>query len=196
MSQDNGQSLSQKWHKKRAFWARLALLSALMLSLSALEELFAPLMPVGTKPGLANIPVMLVLAEYGLGAALLLALFKAAFALVTRGVIAFLMSLAGGLVSTLLMWLLFRFAQKRVGLVAVSVLGALSHNMAQLLVATLLLGRYALYYAPVLALLAIPCGAVTGVVLYAVLRLIERRVASLGQSGKNENENVYHTEEE
>lgn len=183
MSQDkNGATLSEKWHKSRVFWVKMAVLCALMLSLSALEELFAPIMPLGTKPGFANIPVMLVLSELGLLPALLLALFKALFALLTRGVLSFCMSLSGGLLATLGMWLLFRFARGKVGLVAVSVVGALSHNMAQLFVAALILGEYALYYAPVLILFALPAGAATGFVLFAVLGLLKKRV------GKNQDE--------
>ncbi len=177
MSQDKkGALASFKWHKARIFWAKMAVLSALMLSLSALEELFAPVMPLGTKPGLANIPVMLVLSEYGLLPALVLALFKAVFALLTRGVLAFCMSLFGGVAATLVMWLLLRFAKGRVGLVAVSVAGALSHNMAQLFASVCFLGPYALYYAPVLILFALPTGAVTGIILYAVLGLLKKSV--------------------
>ena len=186
MLRDSGALSSQKWHGKRAFWAKMAILSALMISLSALEELFLPLMPLGTKPGFANIPVMLVLAEYGLLPALLLSLFKALFALVTRGVLAFCMSLAGGLAATLLMWLLFRFAKGRVGLVTVSVLGALSHNMAQLAASLLFFGAYALYYAPVMMLLALPAGAVTGIVLYAVLALLKKRIGASQKPKKAE----------
>lgn len=152
----------------------MAIFAALSIMLSSLESLFAPLLPLGVKPGLANIAVMFVCAEYGLFPALLIALCKAFFALAARGVVAFCMSLAGGIASSFVMWLFFRFFQERLGLASISVAGALSHNIAQLLVSLLLLGKAVLYYAPVLLLLALPCGLLTGVILKATLSVVRR----------------------
>lgn len=87
-----------------------ALLAALALALSFLEGLLPPLpmMPPGAKLGLSNLATMYAAGSLGLPSALFLAVFKGAFALVTRGGMAGLMSLSGGVVSTVVMWLLLK----------------------------------------------------------------------------------------
>ena len=89
-----------------------ALLAALALALSFLEGLLPPLpmMPPGAKLGLSNLATMYAAGSLGLPSALFLAVFKGAFALVTRGGMAGLMSLSGGVVSTVVMWLLLKKA--------------------------------------------------------------------------------------
>ena len=115
--------------------ALTGLLGAVALALSFLEGLLPPLplLPPGAKLGLSNLATMYAAGALGLPYALFLAVFKGCFALLTRGAVAGCMSLAGGLLSTLVMWLTFRKA--RASLAVVGVCGALSHNAAQLLVA-------------------------------------------------------------
>lgn len=82
--------------------ALLGLLAALAVALSFLEGLL-PVIPIpGAKLGLSNIVIMYALTSLNLPCALALAAVKAAFALL-RGGTAFFMSLAGGLLSTLVM---------------------------------------------------------------------------------------------
>ena len=83
------------------------LLAALAIALSFLEGLLPPLpmMPPGAKLGLSNLATMYAAGSLGLPSALFLAVFKGVFALVTRGGMAGLMSLSGGVVSTVVMWL-------------------------------------------------------------------------------------------
>ncbi|MGL6294707.1 Gx transporter family protein, partial [Eubacterium aggregans] len=53
---------------------------------------------------------------------------------------------------------------QRLSLMAISVAGAIAHNLGQLIVATLVIGnlKLLLYYLPFLVLLAIPTGLVVG----------------------------------
>lgn len=154
--------------------ARLGLLSALAILLSALEGLLLPLLPPGVHPGISNTVTMLAAAELGLPAALIIALIKAVFALVTRGTVAFGMSLCGGVLSVLAMWALFRFGRERLGLLGISMLGAFCHNAGQLALSLLLFGRAIWAYAPVLLFTAVPAGLLTGVLLKACLHLIRK----------------------
>ena len=92
------------------------------------------MMPPGAKLGLSNLATMYAADSLGLPSALFLAVFKGAFALLTRGGMAGLMSLSGGVISTVVMWLLLKKANASLGVVGVC--GALAHNAAQLCVAT------------------------------------------------------------
>lgn len=152
-----------------------ALLCALALTLSGLEMLIPPLpfLPPGAKLGLSNIVTMFTAGSLGLLPALLIAVFKALFSLLMRGGVAFLMSLCGGLLSTLVMGLLLKFAPS-FGLVGVGILGALCHNFAQLLVAMWLTTTVILYYLPFLLLFALLTGALTGLVLRLVLPALQK----------------------
>lgn len=159
-------------HSRIYSLTRIALLSALAIALSALEGIFTPILPPGAKAGLSNVVVMFAASALGFFQTLTVVLLKAVFALLTRGTVSFLLSLSGGLASALLLWLLFRGA-KKLGVFGISILGALCHSLAQLLVSYLLYGSAVLAYAPVLILLTVPAGVITA----AILRVSEHLIA-------------------
>jgi len=69
-----------------------------------------------------------------------------------------------------------------VGLISVSVLGAAAHNLAQILVASLIISNLTLLqgYYPILLLLAVPTGLFTGLVagnLESVTRRVMRQLS-------------------
>lgn len=158
-----------------------ALLAALALALSFLEGLLPPLpmMPPGAKLGLSNLATMYAAGSLGLPSALFLAVFKGAFALVTRGGMAGLMSLSGGVVSTVVMWLLL-LKKANASLGVVGVCGALAHNAAQLCVAYFLTGTSVAFYVPFLVLFGVLTGLLTGLVLKLTLKPLERLQKYLG----------------
>ena len=96
--------------KKTERIALIGLLGALALVLGILENLLPPLpgMPPGAKAGLSNLVTMFAAGAIGLPAALFIAAIKGLFAFLTRGVSAGLMSLCGGLLSTLIMGILWK----------------------------------------------------------------------------------------
>ena len=150
------------------------LLGALALVLTLLEGMLPliPGLPPGARPGLSNIVTMFAAGSLGLPYALAIALIKGVFAFLTRGVTAGLMSLSGGLMSTLAMWAVWK--KTRFSLLFTGVCGALAHNAAQLCIAVLLTGRAALFYIPAMLLLSIVCGLCTGLVLRLLLPLLEK----------------------
>ena len=150
------------------------LLGALALVLTLLEGMLPPIpgLPPGARPGLSNIVTMFPAGSLGLPYALAIALIKGVFAFLTRGVTAGLMSLPGGLMSTLAMWVVWK--KTRFSLLFTGVCGALAHNAAQLCIAVLLTGRAALFYIPAMLLLSIVCGLCTGLVLRLLLPLLEK----------------------
>ena len=141
-----------------------AILAALALALSFLEGLLPPLPMPGARLGLANLAVMFALAELSIPCAAGITAVKAIFALL-RGPIACLMSAAGGVMALLAMSLVYRVCRRQLSFIGVGVLGAAAHNIGQLVVSLMLLGSAMWYYAPLLLLMAVPTGVVTGLVL-------------------------------
>lgn len=152
------------------------LLAALALVLTAVESMMPPLplMLPGAKLGLSNIVTMYAASAAGFWPALCIAVIKGLFAGLTRGVTAMLMSLSGGMLSTLVMWLLLRLKSRPFGLVGLGVSGALAHNAAQLLVAALLTTPAVLYYIPWLIIFGVLAGILTGMVLNVIMPLLDK----------------------
>ena len=150
------------------------LLAALALSFSFLEGLIPPIpvLPPGAKLGLSNIVVLYAAGSLGLPAALFLACLKGGFALLTRGVTAGLLSISGGVLSALVMWLLLQ--KTRASLSLVGVCGALSLNAAQLCAAWLLTSAAVVFYLPFLVLFGVLTGLLTGLVLKLTLPPLQR----------------------
>ena len=129
--------------------ARLAVLTALALALSGLEQLLpAPSALPGIKLGLANLAVVIALYRYGARDALL----------VSTGM---LYSLAGGLCALGAMALVYRC--RAFSPIGVSALGGFAHNAAQLAVAAFAVrtAHFAAYF-PILAFFGLASGILNG----------------------------------
>lgn len=165
--------------------ALFGVLSAVALTLSYLEGLIPTVafMPPGAKMGFSNIATMFAASSMGLVSALAITFIKALFAGITRGVTAFFMSLCGGILSTVTMYLLFKFS-KKTGYMAIGIICALVHNFGQLIVAIITAGNLSvLGYAPVLLISGTVTGAVTGTVLRAVMPSLERVTKTITRKG-------------
>ncbi len=158
--------------------ALLGILAAQALALSFLENLLPamPFLPPGVKLGLSNIVTMFTAGTFGFGPALAVTLIKSLFALLTRGVTAFFMSLGGGLLSTVAMCLMMKFAKDKFGFIGVAVVSAVCHNLGQLAVSIIVTKTTAfVYYTPVLLLSGIVMGIITGIVFKAVMPLLMKQ---------------------
>lgn len=165
--------------------ALFGVLSAVALTLSYLEGLIPTVafMPPGAKMGFSNIATMFAASSMGIVSALAITFIKALFAGITRGVTAFFMSLCGGILSTVTMYLLFKFS-KKTGYMAIGIICALVHNFGQLIVAIITAGNLSvLGYAPVLLISGTVTGAVTGTVLRAVMPSLERVTKTITRKG-------------
>lgn len=163
--------------KKNYKIALTAILCALAIALNFLEGLIPPLpfLPPGAKPGFSNIITMFAAGSLGFPQAVVIALVKGLFSFITRGATAGIMSLSGGLLSAAAMYLLMRYARKHLGLLGISVICALCHNSGQLTAAMFITSTASIaYYAPALAVFGIITGAVTGVILRAVIPALEK----------------------
>ena len=165
--------------------ALFGVLSAVALTLSYLEGLIPTVafMPPGAKMGFSNIATMFAASSMGIVSALAITFIKALFAGITRGVTAFFMSLCGGILSTVTMYLLFKLS-KKTGYMAIGIICALVHNSGQLIVAIITAGNLSvLGYAPVLLISGTVTGAVTGTVLRAVMPALERVTETITRKG-------------
>ncbi len=146
-----------------------AMVSAVALVLSYIEMSLPdlPFVLPGMKLGLSNIATMFALSAMSLPSALVVCMTKALFVLLMRGFTAFLMSLCGGVLSAVTMYLLMKF--KRVGFVGVGVGGAFSHNLGQILIAFLFTDSTVFAYFSVLGLASVVTGTVTALAVYLIL---------------------------
>lgn len=154
----------------------MGLLFAVAVVLSYVEGMIViPGLPPGVKLGLSNIVTMYCVFFLGTANAYTLAVLKALSVLLMRGPTGALLSLLGGVVSVTVMFLLLRLRKQKLSYLVISILGAIGHNMGQLLGASMLTGTtLTLYYFPILILSGIMMGFVTGLVLKTVLPAVEK----------------------
>lgn len=150
--------------------------NAILISL--LELLIPVPIPVpGVKLGLANIITIIAIVFLDLKDVLLIVSTRCVVsAVLSKGITALPFSLTGGILSALVMWLCYRKMSRLLSIKGISVAGAITHNVAQLSVASLTLGESVLlYYLPVLMISAIVTGLITGFISeLTVEKIIER----------------------
>lgn len=149
--------------------AQCGLLTAMMLVLGFIESLLPVAAGVpGIKLGLSNGVLMFALYMLDAPTAFILMLLKVLLSgLLFGGVSAMMYALAGGVCSMLGMILLKKL---KFNLITVSMVGAVLHNLGQVLLAMLILENDQLiYYMAILLLVGLACGAVTGVAARATI---------------------------
>lgn len=161
---------------------QIALLSAYALALHGFESMFPSPVP-WLRLGLANIVTLITLLLYGLRAAVTVTLIRVVLASFLNGTFlgpAFLLSLGGGILSTLSMGFFASLTPRLFSATGLSLIGALFHNVTQLLLA------YALFIQRIEAVLLITplivlLGTLTGTLNGIVSELI---INNLKKSGK------------
>ncbi|MDR1438728.1 MAG: Gx transporter family protein [Clostridiales bacterium] len=168
---------------KTKYIAFLSIMAAAAMVLSVVESFFPTFVPIpGIKIGLANIVTLLVLKIHRrFSFAALIAILRCALAAAYSGTVtALLYSLAGGLLSCLAMWLLLRPRKGVFGTVGVSIVGGVTHNTAQILVAMAIMRDFAvIYYLPVLLASGLIAGAAIGVAADRLFRLLPKSLTGL-----------------
>lgn len=146
--------------------ALLGLLFALAVVLSILESLLPIPAPVpGIRLGLANIVVMFALFYLQKRDALAIVLLKALFVLATRGTVAGILSLSGGLFAFVVMVVLLLTFKDRMTYLLISIAGAIAHNIGQIAAASIILQTALWLYLPVLLVSGIVTGFATSILL-------------------------------
>ena len=157
--------------RKLAF---LGLMFALMLILAVVERMLPPfpmLPPQFGRIGLSNVIVMYVIFFVGKKEAFVIAVLKAAFNLLMRGFVAGLLSLAGGLLSVIVIVIFWWVFRNKISYISLSIAGAIGHNIGQLFVACIMMQNWRLFvfYLPALLITGAIFGTVTGIFLKIIM---------------------------
>lgn len=156
-----------------------SLIFAAALVLAVVENMLPPLpVPVpGVKFGLSNIAVMYALFFLGKKQAYTIGILKSAFVFITRGGIAGILSLSGGLLSITVMILLMAVFREKITYMVVSVFGAIFHNIGQFAVITVIYAGMNMWaYLPVLLVSGLAAGIVTSALLKFIMPAFRRLV--------------------
>lgn len=143
--------------------ALLGMLIALAFIFSYLERMIPFIFPFpGMKLGLANIIVLTALYILGTKEAFALTVVRVILAGFTFGNLYSIWYGLAGAVLSLLFMILFKKINK-FSIIGVSIIGGVAHNIGQIIVAVLVLGRAVIYYLPFLFIGGIASGALIGV---------------------------------
>ncbi|MDW8799544.1 Gx transporter family protein [Clostridium sp. A1-XYC3] len=146
--------------KKMVF---LSFLVSIALVIYVIEAQIPVLFP-GIKLGLANIISLAALILIGWKEALLIMFLRTILGSIFGGSMsAFMFSIAGGLLSNIIMIVLYKSFKESMSLWTISICGAIFHNIGQLLVASFVVQDFRIYvYLPILLVSAVITGYFIG----------------------------------
>lgn len=170
---------------------------ALALVLHIAESFIpVPFMVPGAKLGLANIVTLLVIVLAGTYDALVVVAVRTFLgALLSGALTSFAFGIVGGVLATAAMSLAYRRLGGVFGLVGVSILGAISHNVGQLLVAGAVVGTMGIYsYLPMLLVAGVATGYLVGITAGLILRFLPMNITASAAAGWPEDvRGAHHT---
>lgn len=152
--------------------AKMSMLLAIGVVLSIIES-FIPIFGLipGVKLGLANIVVLFAIYTFSFKDSLYLTILRVLLVGILRtGIfsITFFFSLSGALLSLITMY----FAKKytKLSIVGVSVIGAISHSIGQIIIAIIFLFNVNIvYYLPILLISSVITGIIVGICTKKIL---------------------------
>ena len=133
----------------------------------------------GVRLGLANMITLLALVRLGFKSAMEISVLRTVVSSLVMGTFltpTFILSFSGAITSTIVMWgfwqISYRLPKYGFGLVGISVLGAIIHNITQIIFAYYLLIKHPsiFYFLPWLVLSGVVMGWLTGLVTIEVLK--------------------------
>jgi len=155
----------------------LAVFASQALVLSILEAWIPiPTGIPGIKLGLANIITIIILILYSLSDALIIILIKCILSsLFLGGPVIFIFSLCGGVLSATIMWILLKNMQYWFSLVGISIAGSIAHNIAQVLVACLIMNDLSIVtFLPVMLISGVVMGSFVGYCSIFLVKAIKK----------------------
>lgn len=179
--------MSKRWSASTI--AKLGLLTAVAIVLGYFEHLLPVSGIPGVKLGLANTVLLYALYLLDVPSAVLLMFLKVGVSgLMFGGPAAMIYSFAGGVLSLVVMI----FARKMPGIsvVGVSILGAVAHNVGQMLIAIFIVEtRAILAYLPILLIAAAITGTLTGLIARYTFKGLRPNSEKAARSAKNAEQN-------
>jgi len=132
----------------------------------------------GVKLGIANLVIIIVLYEMDFRYAMAVNVVRILVSgLMFSGVFGALYSLAGGMLSLVVMWALKK--TRLFSMIGVSMAGGVAHNMGQLLVAAFIVSNIKMFaYFPVLLFSGLISGILIGIVAYVIDGKVPKNIFS------------------
>ena len=167
----------------------IGMLLALAFTVSMFEGMIPDFIVPGFKLGFANIVILVIL--YGLGwkEALFVDVLRVLLTTLLRGTFLSMggaMSFAGMALSFLGMFLLY-LLWKKCSIIFVSIIGAILHDVGQILVAFFFMENSLIFtYLPLMVLVSFGTGALAGIIAHQILRrnLIQRYKSKSGEENQ------------
>jgi len=156
--------------------ALIAILVAQATVLHYIESLLPNPIPIpGVKLGLANIITLLALVMFDFKTSLTVISLRTVLGSLLSGTlfgVGFLLSFSGALLAGCVMALLLLLSPY-FSLIGISIAGAVAHCVGQLIMASLILSQPGIfYYLPVMLLLSVPTGCITGLLLWELVKYL------------------------
>lgn len=155
----------------------ISLLVAVGLALGVLESAIPiPIAMPGARLGLSNMVVLVTIVIFGFKDGIKVSMLKSlVLMLVTGSVSSFVYSFSGAVLSTIAMYISYRYFDKIFSLIGVSIMGALAHNFAQVSVASLILSNLRIYtYLPFLMIMSLFTGYFVGLSSKMIIKNLKR----------------------
>ncbi len=156
---------------------------SMLLALSVILNIFESFIPIfngiipGFKIGLANIIILLVIYTYSFKEAISISILRVILVgLLRTGIfsVTFFFSISGALLSVTCMYVAKKYT--KLSIIGVSIIGAITHSIGQILVAISFFNINMLYYLPFLLILSIPSGIFIGYISKEFVNIFEKRL--------------------
>lgn len=160
--------------KKISTFAVLLALSVVLGLIESFIPVFNGIIP-GVKLGLANIVIVFVIFKFSFKDAFLISILRVfIIGLLRTGIfsVTFFFSLFGAVFSVIIMFIVKKYT--KLSVIGVSILGAISHSVGQIVMAIILLKTNTIIlYLPYILLLSIPTGIFVGYIAKEILKHYE-----------------------
>jgi heptaprenyl diphosphate synthase len=171
--------------KKKVRLARIACLIAIGAVLHTVETIIItalPLLPVFMRLGLANIVTLIAIVLFDTKTGITVAGMRSILGSAVKGMLfsfSFVLSFSGAISSALVMGMVYKYLQ--FGLIGVSIIGAISSNLAQMIIVYLCFERniWVFNLLPFLLIIALVGGSINGIIvnyLYPYLMKIKEKL--------------------
>lgn len=156
----------------------IAMFVALATVISIVERsIIIPGVHPAVKLGLANIFTLLSILMLGYKDAFFIVAVRCILGVFVGGnPVSFLFSMTGGMLSTLVMSIMWHYLKKHISIINISIIGAICHNIGQLFVASILAQDFHIYILlPVLMISAVITGYNVGLLTKHVYKALRDR---------------------
>lgn len=156
----------------------LSLLVSQALVFSIVESMLPNIVPIaGVKLGLANIVSVIAMDIFGFKESVVILILRVILSSIfTGGMSTFIYSITGGLLSIIVMNLMYKF-KNNFSIISISVVGAVFHNIGQLLVASIIIENTKIfYYLPILMISAVITGIIIGLTAKYSINLLNNYI--------------------